>query len=139
MTTPPPKYEDPEGYSESPFGEFMGLHTLEITDEHVLAELETRPQHLNPTGAIHGGVFIALADNIGTAMANRAHMALTDEVTFMVGIDLHANMMANQPGGTIHFEARPIRVGRRVVFVRTTVTGDNGRKLAEVTTTHVPA
>lgn len=139
MTTEPPKYENPEGYMESPFGEFMGLHTLEITDEHVIAELVIRPEHMNPTGAIHGGVFIALSDNIGTAMANRAHMALTNDVVFMVGIDLHANMMANQQGGTIYFEAKPIRVGRRVVFVRTTVTGENGRKLAEVTTTHVPA
>jgi len=139
MTTEPARHEDPEGYRESPFGEFMGLHTLELTDEHCLAELVTQPHHLNPTGAIHGGVFIALADNVGTAMANRAHMALTDEVKFMVGIDLHANMMSNQQGGTITFEARPIRVGRRVAFIRTTITGDSGRTLAEVTTTHVPA
>ena len=123
----------------SPFGVFMGLRFSEVTDEYVRAILDTEPHHLNPTGMIHGGVFIALSDNVATAMANRAHQAIDGDERFMVGIDLHASMISNQPGGTITFEARPVRVGRRVAFIRTTVTGTGDRVLAEVTTTHVPA
>jgi acyl-coenzyme A thioesterase PaaI-like protein len=32
-----------------------------------------------------------------------------------------------------------VKKGRRVSVVRTAVTGENGRLLAEVTTTHIPA
>lgn len=126
-------------HPNSPFGAFMGLEFLEATDERIRAQLEIREHHQNPTGAIHGGVFISLADNVATAMANRAHRAIDGDERFMVGIDLHASMIGNQQGGTITFEARPVRVGRRVAFIRTTVTGEGGRTLAEVTTTHVPA
>ncbi|MEX2373396.1 MAG: PaaI family thioesterase [Dehalococcoidia bacterium] len=139
MTAPPEGSLLPEDYRESPFASYLGLRTLEVTDERAVAELTTEPHHLNPTGMIHGGVLLGLADNIATAMANRAHRAIDGDERFMVGIDLHASMLANQPGGTVRFEARPVRAGRRVVFIRTVVTGENGRTLAEVTTTHVPA
>ena len=49
-----------------------------------------------------------------------------------------AVMLSNQLGGTIFGESEPVRVGRRVTVIRTRITGDNGRLLAEVTTTHVP-
>ena len=126
-------------FPTSPFGNYMGLRFTESTDEVTRAELEVEPHHLNPTGMVHGGVFVSLADNVATAMANRAHRAIDGDERFMVGIDLHASMIANQPGGTLRFEARPIRVGRRVAFIRTTVIGDGDRLLAEVRTTHVPA
>jgi len=126
-------------YPMSPFGEHLGLRFTDVTDEFVRAEVTIEKHHQNPTGMIHGGVLVGLADNAATAMANRAHRAIDGDEAFMVGIDLHANMISNQRDGTVTFEARPIRVGRRVAFIRTTVTGDGGRLLAEVTTTHVPA
>ena len=57
----------------------------------------------------------------------------------MVGIDLHAVMLANQQGGTVRAVSTPVRVGRRITVVRTQIWGDGERLLAEVTTTHVPA
>lgn len=138
MTTPDEIAPQPPS-RESPFGAYLGLRTIEADDEHVVGELVTQPHHLNPTGMVHGGVLLGVADNVATNMANRAHAAIDGDDRFMVGIDLHASMLANQPGGTLRFEARPVRVGRRVAFIRTVVTGDNGRKLCEVTTTHVPA
>ncbi len=56
----------------------------------------------------------------------------------MVGVDLHAVMLANQQGGSVRALARPVRVGRRITVIRTEVRGDGDRLLAEVTTTHVP-
>lgn len=138
MTSEPIPAEQP-AYPMSPFGEYLGLRFLEVTVEYVRATVDIETHHQNPTGMIHGGVLVGLADNAATAMANTAHKAIDGDDAFMVGIDLHANLISNQRGGSIHFEARPVRVGRRVAFIRTTVTGDGGRVLAEVTTTHVPA
>ena len=57
----------------------------------------------------------------------------------MVGIDLHASMLSNQVGGTLVARGEAVRVGRRVTVIRTTISGDDGKLLADVTTTHVPA
>ena len=79
-----------------------------------------------------------LVTDISTGAANRAYEKKTGERKFMVGVDLHAVMLANQQGGTIRGVAIPVRVGRRITVVRTQVWGDGDRLLAEVTTTHVP-
>ena len=107
-------------------------------DDPSRAMIVTGPEHLNPTGNINGGVLISLADNLATGVASRAYFEKTGEQAFLVGVDLHATMLANQHGGTIHAHAEPVRVGRRITVVRTSVKGDGGRLLAEVTTTHVP-
>ena len=52
---------------------------------------------------------------------------------------VNANLLGNQRQGDIYAEARFVRQGKRVTVIRTRVTGDNDRLLAEVTTTHVPA
>lgn len=108
-------------------------------DDCVAAKIEIQPHHCNPTGFVNGGVIISLADNIATGMANRAYTVKTGERAFMVGIDLHASMLSNQKGGTVRGESRVVRAGRRVTVIRTVVTGDGGKTLAEVTTTHVPS
>ena len=56
-----------------------------------------------------------------------------------MAINLNANLLGNQRGGEIRAEARFVRKGKRVTVVRTLVTGDGGKLLAEVTTNHVPA
>jgi acyl-coenzyme A thioesterase PaaI-like protein len=56
-----------------------------------------------------------------------------------LAININANLLGNQRGGDIFAEARFVRKGKRVTVIRTRVTGDKGRLLAEVTTTHVPA
>ena len=102
------------------------------------ARIRIEAHHCNPTGNINGGVIISLADNISTGAANHAYLQKTGERKFLVGVDLHAVMLANQQGGTIHATTTPIRVGRRITVIRTQVWGDGDRLLAEVTTTHVP-
>ena len=123
----------------STFDRFIGMRMCADAPEGcVAAEIEIEPHHCNPTGAINGGVFLSLADNLATGCANRAYFDKTGERRFLVGIDVHAVMLSNQQGGRIRAESRVVRVGRRVTVVRTVVTGTDGKPLAEVTTTHVP-
>ena len=121
------------------FDELIGMQRYSDDEgTSVSAVVEIQPHHCNPTGRINGGVFLTMADNLSTGAANRAYFEKTGERKFMVGVDLHAVMLANQEGGTIRALAVPLRVGRRVTVVRTEVRGDDDRLLAEVTTTHVP-
>ena len=116
------------------FDEYIGMT---YPDEDV-ATIDVEAHHCNPTGNINGGVLISIADNISTGTAGRAYFEKTGEEKFLVGVDLHATMVANQLGGRITANSAPIKVGRRIVVVRTEVTGDEDRLLAVVTTTHVP-
>ncbi len=119
------------------FDEYIGMQHGD-DDNDVTARIRIELHHCNPTGNINGGVIISLADNISTGAANRAYLRKTGERKFMVGVDLHAVMLANQQGGTIRGIAVPVRVGRRITVIRTQVWGDDDKLLAEVTTTHVP-
>jgi 1,4-dihydroxy-2-naphthoyl-CoA hydrolase len=123
----------------SPYATFLGAEKISATPELAVLQIECGPQHLNPTGMVHGGVMVSLADNTATMLANTHRMATENDGKFMVGIDLHATFLSNQPGGTLRTEARFVRAGKRVAVVRTQVLGAGGRLLAEVTTTHVPA
>lgn len=118
------------------FDEYIGMEP--VADAGSSARIRIGPHHCNPTGNVNGGVIISLADNLATGAANRAYFAKTGQRAFLVGVDLHAVMLANQQGGTLTATARPVRVGRRITVIRTEVRGDDGRLLAEVTTTHVP-
>lgn len=122
----------------SPLGNYLGFEMVESTDEHTVMRMQVAEHHMNPMGMVHGGAMLSLADNCATACANRAHAAIEDDGKFMAGIDLHAAMVGNQRGGAIQAESRIVRAGRRVIVVRTQVTGDGGRLMAEVTTTHIP-
>jgi 1,4-dihydroxy-2-naphthoyl-CoA hydrolase len=119
------------------FDQHLGMEFDHEDGEHS-ARIRIQPHHCNPTGNINGGVIISLADNLSTGAANVAYFEKTGERRFMVGIDLHAVMLANQQGGTIRAVSHPVRVGRRVTVIRTSVHGDDDRLLAEITTTHVP-
>ncbi|MEX0943278.1 MAG: PaaI family thioesterase [Pseudomonadales bacterium] len=118
------------------FDKHIGMKSTD-SDQHE-AFIDTEPHHLNPTGNINGGVIISLADNLSTGAANHFWHEKTGERAFMVGVDLHAVMLTNQQGGRITARSIPVRVGRRITVIRTTVTGTDERVLAEITTTHVP-
>ena len=124
------------------FDRYIGMDYVEDAaadpDAYGQAQIRIEAHHCNPTGNINGGVIISLADNISTGAAGRAYFEKTGEEKFMVGVDLHAVMLANQQGGTIRGYAVPVRVGRRITVIRTRVVGDDNRLLAEITTTHVP-
>jgi uncharacterized protein (TIGR00369 family) len=117
------------------FDRFIGM-TMGPDDDS--ASIVMEDHHRNPTGNVNGGVLVSLADNLSTGTASRAYFAKTGERKFLVGVDLHAVMLANRQGGTIRAIARPVPVGRRVTVIRTEVRGDGDLLLAEVTTTHVP-
>lgn len=117
---------------------FNQLIGMTMGDDYSEAVIETKDHHLNPTGNINGGVLISLADNLATGVANHHWQDKTGEQAFLVSVDLHAVMLTNQLGGTIKAKSEPVRVGRRVVVIRTQVTGEDEKILAEITTTHVP-
>ena len=111
----------------------------ERSEDCVVSRMPTSKGALNPFGTIHAGAMLWLADVTATVLAIGKTQIGEKGQGFPLAINLNANLLSNQRGGEVRAEARFVRQGRRVTVVRTLVTGDNGKLLAEVTTNHVPA
>ncbi len=108
-------------------------------EDRVVSRMPISKGALNPFGTIHAGAMLWLADVTATVLAIGSTQLGEKGQGFPLAINLNANLLGNQRGGEVRAEARFVRKGKRVTVVRTRVTGDNDRLLAEVTTNHVPA
>ena len=111
----------------------------ERKEDCVVSRMPVIPGALNPFGTVQAGAMLWMADVTATVLAIGSAELGEKGQGFPLAINVNANLLGNQRGGEILAEARFVRQGKRVTVVRTRVTGDDGRLLAEVTTTHVPA
>ena len=108
-------------------------------EDRVISRMPVIPGACNPFGTVQAGAMIWMADVTATVLAiGNAELGEKGQ-GFPLAINVNANLLGNQREGEIYAEARFVRQGNRVTVIRTRVTGDNDRLLAEVTTTHVPA
>ncbi len=123
----------------SPLSRLLGIEMLEETADRAVARLEIRDEHKTPTGVVHSGTILSLADDCATRAANRANDEGPNPGAFMVLVDLHSAMLGNQAEGILSAVSTIVRCGRRITIVRAVVTGADEKRLAEITTTHIPA
>ena len=58
----------------SPLSRLLGIEMLDETAEKAVARLEIRADHKTPTGVVHSGTILSLADDCATRVAaNRAN------------------------------------------------------------------
>ena len=107
------------------------------TADEVTAEMPITPGVLNPFGTVHAGATIWFADVTATTLALQGRDASAGMKGFPLAINLNANLAGNQSDGTFLAAARYVKRGRTVSIVRTTVTGRDGRLIADVTTSHL--
>lgn len=105
----------------------------------VISAMPVKDGILNPFGTVHAGALVWLADVTATVLALSQVELSPDGRGFPLAININTHLLGNQQEGEIRAEARFVRQGKRVTVVRTRVTGAQGRLLAEVTTTHIPA
>jgi len=111
----------------------------ERKDDYVTSRMPVTEGILNPFGTVQAGAMLWMADVTATLMAIGKTEIGPNGKGFPLAVDLHTTLLGNQREGEIRAEARIVRRGKRIIVVRTRVTGDQGRLLAEVTTTHIPA
>lgn len=121
---------------------YQGEIDFEITERsaaRVVAEMPVTDGILNPFGIVHAGAMIWFADVAATFCAIGDAEIGDDGAGFPLAVDLHTVLMGNQGDGVLTAVAEPVKRGRKLTVVRTTVTGKDGRKLIEMTTSHIPA
>lgn len=111
----------------------------ERTADYVMSRMTVTAGILNPFGTIQAGAMIWLADVTASVLAIEGLTIGDDGKGFPLAIDIHTTLVGNQSNGEIKAEARFVKKGRRVLVIRTCITGNKNKLLAQVTTTHIKA
>ena len=65
------------------FSQYVGIEITDIKEGYAETKLITRKEHLNPAGAVHGGVLYSLADiATGSAAASYGYHIATVDSSF---------------------------------------------------------
>ena len=118
----------------SNFGRVLGLRITVADDDRVEAELEVATALLNRNGMIHGGAIMAFADTLG---GTGTFLNLADgEGT--VTVESKTNFFrAVAEGQMLRAVCQPLHRGRRTQVWQTTLTGPDGKLVAQVTQTQM--
>ncbi|MDA3791988.1 MAG: PaaI family thioesterase [Desulfobacula sp.] len=111
----------------------------ERNTDYVISRMPVTSGILNPFGTVQAGAMIWLADVTASVLAIAGQKNGDDGKGFPLAIDVHTTLVSNQRNGEIKAEARFVRRGQNVLVIRTSITGNEDKLLAEVTTTHIKA
>ena len=109
-------------------------------EDCVVASMPIQPGIVNSFGTVHAGAMVWFADVAATLCAiGDVSGVEEDGQNFPLAIDLHTVLIGNERDGTLTATAKPVRRGRKLSVIRTRVTGQSGRTLIEMTSTHLRA
>lgn len=122
--------------------EFVGSINFDaklVSPERAEGTMSINPGILNPFGTVHAGALIWFADVVATLLAFQGRRVSEGAKGFPLAINLNAILLSNAQSGELRAIATFVKRGRRVSTVRTTVETEAGRKMIDVTTTHIEA
>ncbi|ALS30076.1 thioesterase superfamily protein [Paenibacillus sp. 32O-W] len=111
--------------AQSTFWGLLGCEIVQAKAGKATICLETREQHLNLIGIVHGGVIASLLDN---AMGLAAMMAYPDDQIVTAQLGVH--FLTSSRGGILVCEAEQIHRSARTLTMQGKVIGDDGELVA---------
>lgn len=116
------------------FPGLMGVRLLELAPDHVLAEMEVRPDLCTTGGILHGGASMAFADTLG-AVGTLLNLAAGKRTTTT---DSSTKFIAGARVGTrVTGESVALHRGRTTMVWQTLVRNAEGKLCAVVTQTQL--
>jgi 1,4-dihydroxy-2-naphthoyl-CoA hydrolase len=112
----------------APFDNALGLVFTEISPDRAKAQLEIRPQLLQPMGIVHGGVYCSVIESMASVAAYTwlgAHGGGS-----VVGVNNNTDFLRALGSGTVFATATPLHRGRRQQLWLVTVSDENDRVVA---------
>ena len=113
--------------------EHFGIRVVAADKDKVIGELDADERHLNAGGIVHGGAYMAFADELGGLVAGLNLQPGMRTTT----IESKTNFFRASPPGRLTAEAVPVHVGERAILVQTSIYGPDGKKAAVVTQTQL--
>lgn len=93
--------------------EHLGLRYTRLDQEVIAGELHVSERHLQPMGLVHGGVYAAMAESLGSIAA----YCYSGAQQPVVGVANHTEFLAPVKAGVISGEARAVKIGKRTQLV----------------------
>ena len=87
----------------------VGIEFTEIGDDYVVARMPVDRRTHQPTGLLHGGASVTLAETLGSM---GAFMCVDPERYQVVGLEINANHVRGVTSGWVTGTARPLHRGR---------------------------
>ena len=120
-------------------GSLMGLlkmQVIEVSKTRAVVELPVHAGLTTPSGHIHAGSMVSLADTSATfaAMAVLQRAVTLEEMP--VAVNISSQIVSNVQEGTLRSESTVVHPGRTLVAVTTRITADNSKLLALVNSSH---
>jgi uncharacterized protein (TIGR00369 family) len=110
------------GFSMTGIPDYLGIVITDVGPGTMTAELEVRPDLLNPFGSAHGGTLAALVDHVLGAVL----YPLIPPGSWAATSELKVNFLAPAREGTMRAHSEVIALSKRTAVVRIDVT-NNGR------------
>ncbi len=104
--------------------DYLGIRTTDVGPGTMTAELDIRPELLNPFGTVHGGVLAALTDHVLGAVL----YPVIPKGAWAATTQLNLNFTAPIKDGTLTARSEIISLTKRTAVVRIDV--HNGGRLA---------
>ena len=111
----------------------FGIRIVSAEKDKVIGEIDADERHLNNLGIVHGGAYMAFADDLGGTAAGLNIPAGMRTTT----VESKSNFFRASPPGRITGVSVPIHVGRSTVVVETRIFNTDGKLAALVTQTQL--
>jgi len=125
-----------EGAFTIPATDTFGFERLDTDDGSVAFRWTVPAEYCNSAGNLQGGVMAAFADAVlgglcASEIPNDFYPALAE---------MKIQFLRPAPAGsTITATGRVLKPGKRLIFVEAEITSDDGKLLAKITGTEIPA
>jgi uncharacterized protein (TIGR00369 family) len=111
----------------------FGIRVVAADKDKVVGELDADERHVNAAGIVHGGAYMAFADELGGQAAALNLPPGTRTTT----IESKTNFFRATRPARLRAEAVPLHVGRRMIVVQTSIYAPDGKRAALVTQTQL--
>lgn len=111
----------------SAFMRSLGLRLADVGPDRVTGWIDLGPDHHQPFGIVHGGVYAAVVEtvaSIGASIAAGAHGQTA------VGVNNDTNFLRSMSAGRVDVVAEPIHQGRSQQLWEVAIRDERGRMVA---------
>ena len=119
--------DHPLGGNDGDWEDALGLVWDEWTPERVVARLEAGPQHHQPYGILHGGVYASIVESVASHGA--AAVAQRDGRAGVVGVSNTTDFLRSHRAGPLTCVGTPLHIGRTQHLWEVVITRDSDGKL----------
>jgi uncharacterized protein (TIGR00369 family) len=113
----------------APYFELLSIRLCEVDVAYARVELSVEKKHINPFGAVHGGVYSSILD---TAAYWSAYCQVDEGLGFTT-VDVNASMLSMTDKGKIIVEGKALKVGRSICLTESVAKDGSGKLLAHST------